>query len=54
MVSRWPVTLEARSDSRPFYVGFVVDKVALGRGYVRVLRFCPVSIAKSVIHNLGS
>jgi hypothetical protein len=29
------------------HVGFVVDKVALGQGFLRVLRFSPVSIVPS-------
>ena len=30
-------------NPRPVHVGFVVDKLALGQGYVRVIRFSPVS-----------
>jgi hypothetical protein len=29
-------------DARPVYVGFVVDKVAVQQGFLRVLRFSPV------------
>jgi hypothetical protein len=30
-------------DPGPVHVGFVVDKVALGQGFPRVLRFSPVN-----------
>jgi len=42
VVSRRPLTTEARVRAR---VGFVVDKVALGQVFLRVLRFSPVSIS---------
>jgi hypothetical protein len=32
------------------YVGFVVDKVALGQVFPRVLRFSPVSFIPPVLH----
>jgi hypothetical protein len=35
---------------RPVYVGFVVGKVALGRGFLRVLRFAPDNIIPPLIH----
>jgi hypothetical protein len=31
-------------------VGFVVDKVALGQVFLRVLRFSPVSFIQTVLH----
>jgi hypothetical protein len=31
-------------------VGFVVDKVALGQGFLRVLRFFPVNIISPLLH----
>jgi hypothetical protein len=36
-VSRWPLTVEARVCARAVHLGFMVDKVALGRGFPRVL-----------------
>jgi hypothetical protein len=41
-VSRWPLAAEARGPWS-IYVGFV-DKVALGKVFLRVLRFSPVNI----------
>jgi hypothetical protein len=32
------------------HVGFVVDKVVLGRVFLRVLRFSPVSVIPLVLH----
>jgi hypothetical protein len=32
------------------HVGFVVDKVAPGQGFLRVLRFSPVSFIPPVLH----
>jgi branched-subunit amino acid transport protein len=43
-VSRWPLTAEAR------VVGFVVDKVALGQVFLRVLRFSPANIIPPLLH----
>jgi hypothetical protein len=40
-VSRRPLTAARRVDA----VGFVVDKVALGQVFLRVLRFSPVNRA---------
>jgi hypothetical protein len=34
-------------------VGFVVDKVALGQVFPRVLRFSPVSFNPPVLHYMG-
>jgi hypothetical protein len=39
VVSRRPLTAEARLRARVNHVGFVVDKVALGQVFLRVLRF---------------
>jgi hypothetical protein len=43
-VSQQRLTTEAWVHSRSVQVGFVMDKVALGQGFVRVLWFFPVSI----------
>jgi hypothetical protein len=43
-VSRRPLTSAARFRARVNPVGFVVDKVALGQAFLRVLRFSPVNI----------
>jgi hypothetical protein len=37
-------------DPGSVYVGFVVDKVALGPVFPRVLRFSPVTIIPLVLH----
>jgi hypothetical protein len=37
-------------DPVSIYVGFVVDKVALGQVFRRVLRFSPVNFIPPVIH----
>ena len=39
-----------RFDPGLVYVGFVVDKVALGQVFPRVLRFSPVNIIPPVLH----
>jgi hypothetical protein len=44
VVSRRPLTAEARVRSRSIHVWFVVDKVALGEVFLRVIRFSPVNI----------
>ena len=44
-VSRRPLTAEVR-----VLVGFVVDKVALGQVFPRVLRFYPVNFIPPVLH----
>jgi hypothetical protein len=36
-------------NARPVHVGFVVDKVAVEPGFLRVLRFSPVSIIVPVL-----
>jgi hypothetical protein len=36
-VSRWPLTVKARVCAREVHVEFMVDKVALGQGFLRVL-----------------
>jgi hypothetical protein len=51
-VSRRPLTSEAGFDPGLVHVGFVVDKVALGQGFPRVLRFSPVSFIPPVLHNM--
>jgi hypothetical protein len=51
VVSRRPLTAEARVRSR-VHVGYVVDKVALGQVFPRVLRFSPVSFIPLVFHYL--
>ena len=43
-VSRRPLTAKAPEHPSPIRVEFVVDKVALGQVFLRVLRFFPVSI----------
>jgi hypothetical protein len=45
VVSRRPLTAEARVRARSVHVGLMVDKVALGRIFLRVLRFSPVNIS---------
>jgi hypothetical protein len=37
-------------DPGPVHVGFVVDKVALGQVFPRVLRFSPVNFIPPVLH----
>jgi hypothetical protein len=37
-------------DPGSVHVGFVVDKVALGQAFLRVLRFSPVSLIPPVLH----
>ena len=37
-------------DPRPVHVRFVVDKVALGQAFLRVLRFIHVRIIPQLIH----
>jgi hypothetical protein len=44
-IGRRPLTAEAR-----VHVGFVVDKVALGQVFLRVLRFSPVNFIPPVLH----
>jgi hypothetical protein len=44
VVSRRPLTAEARVSAWSIHVGFVVDKVALGQVFLRVLPFPPVNI----------
>jgi hypothetical protein len=44
VVSRRPLTAEARVCPGSIHVGFVVDKVALGQVFLQVLRFSPVNI----------
>jgi hypothetical protein len=49
-VSRRPLNAEARVRSMVCHVRFVVDKVALGQVFPRVLRFSPVSFIPPVLH----
>jgi hypothetical protein len=44
VVGRMPLTAEARVRPESIHVGFMVDKVALGQVFLRVLRFCAVNI----------
>jgi hypothetical protein len=44
VVSRRPLTAEAQVRAWSIHVGFVVDKMALGQVFLRVLRFSPVNI----------
>jgi hypothetical protein len=44
VVSRRPLTAEARIVSGSIHVGFVVDKVTLGQVFLRVLRLSPANI----------
>jgi hypothetical protein len=50
-VSRRPLTAEARVDPGSVPVGFVVDKVALGQVFPRVLLFSPVTFIPSTRKN---
>jgi hypothetical protein len=49
-VSRRPPIAEARVRSRVIHVGFVVDKVALGQVFPRVLRFSPVNFIPPMLN----
>jgi hypothetical protein len=51
-VSGRPPTAEAGCDPRSVHVGFVVNKVALGQVFPRVLRFSPVNLIPPVLHYL--
>jgi hypothetical protein len=51
-VSRRPLTVETRVQSRSVHLGFVVDKEALGQVFPRVLLFSPVSFIPPVLHYL--
>jgi hypothetical protein len=48
-VSCWPLTMEARVRARLIHVGFVVDKVALGQVFLRLLWLSSVNIYHSTI-----
>jgi hypothetical protein len=43
-VSRRPLTAEARGFSGSVHLGFVLDKVALGLDFLRVVLLYPVNI----------
>jgi hypothetical protein len=49
-VSHWPLTAETRVRPWSIHVGFMVDKVALGQVFRRVLRFSPASIILPLLH----
>jgi hypothetical protein len=49
-LSRRSLTAEARVRFGSVHVGFVVDKVALGQVFLRVLRFSPLSFIPPVLH----
>jgi hypothetical protein len=49
-VSRRPPTTEAQVDPRPVIVGFVVDKLALGQVFPRVLLISIVNFIPPVLH----
>jgi hypothetical protein len=53
-VSRQPLTAEARVRAWSIHVGFMVDKVALGQVFIRVLRVSPVSIISPSLTKLIS
>jgi len=40
----------ARFDPRSIHVGFVVDNVALNKGFLRVVGFIHISIISPVLH----
>jgi branched-subunit amino acid transport protein len=48
-VRRRPLTVEAGFVPGSIHVEFLVDKVALGQVFLRVLRFSPVNIIHSTI-----
>jgi len=37
-------------NSRPVHVGFVVEKVTLGKGFLRIIRLYPVSFITPVLY----
>jgi hypothetical protein len=43
-ICRQPLTTEARVYARSVHIGFLMDKVALGKYFLRVFRFFPVNI----------
>jgi hypothetical protein len=49
-VSRRPLTRWPGFDPVSVHVRFVVDKVALGQVFLRVLRFSPVNLIPPVLH----
>ena len=44
------VPAEARVDPRSVHVRFMVDKVVLGRVFLRIRRYFPVSIIPPILH----
>jgi hypothetical protein len=49
-VSFWLPTAEPGFNPRPIPMGFVVDEVALGQVFLRVLLFLSIIIIPSVLH----
>jgi hypothetical protein len=51
-IEKWPCLSPRRPGFDPgsVHVGFVVDKVALGQVFPRVLRFSPVDFIPLVLH----
>lgn len=45
-----PLLHELGFNPRQVRVGFMVDRVALGQDFLRVLRVCPVSIIPSMLN----
>jgi hypothetical protein len=45
VASHRPLAAEVRVRAWSIHVGFVMDKVALGQVFLRVLRFSPVNIS---------
>jgi len=50
LVCRRPVTLKVWFHPRLVHVGFLVDQVALGQGFLPALMFSPVSIIPPTFH----
>jgi hypothetical protein len=51
-ISRRPPTVEVGFDPGSVHVGFLVDKVALGQAFPRVLQFSSVNSIPPVLHYL--
>jgi hypothetical protein len=52
--SRRPLSAEAPVQFQLVFVGFVVNKVALGRIFLRVLLYFPVRIIPAMLHTHSS
>ena len=50
VISNWPVTMEFQVQSQVSHVIFVVDRVALGQVFVRLLRYSCISIVPPMSH----